>query len=113
MKSAFEEISVADSKLSNSDEKKDQNEKDANSSETLPSNSENEESENVNVSELPIPKTSMQFTSTWDKLNSPESQYLYLKVSLLYTASKFVYLSKIYNFFFSAENTWRRLASNI
>lgn len=100
LKSAFEEISVADSKLSNSDEKKDQNEKDANSSETLPSNSENEESENVNVSELPIPKTSMQFTSTWDKLNSPESQYLYLKVSLLYTASKFVYLSKIYNFFF-------------
>lgn len=85
LKSAFEEISVADSKISNSDEKEDQNEKYLSSSETvIPSNSENEESENISVSELPIPKTSMQFTSAWDKLNSPESQYSYLKVSYFY-----------------------------
>ncbi|KAK7582459.1 hypothetical protein V9T40_013904 [Parthenolecanium corni] len=75
LKSAFEEISVADfNKNSSTEEKNVENVKYLGSS-----NSENEESENVNVSELPVPKTSMQFTSAWDKLNSPESQFLYLK----------------------------------
>lgn len=79
LKSAFEEISVADfNKNSSTEEKNDENVKYLGSS-----NSENEESENVNVSELPVPKTSMQFTSAWDKLNSPESQFLYLKVFYL------------------------------
>lgn len=48
---------------------------------TTDNKSNDEHSMKINVEELPVPKTAMQFLSSWDKMSSsPISQYKYLKV---------------------------------